>query len=367
MFEWGIFMDNSIKVLVTGANAPGFHSIVKCLTDSGYEIYGSDYKIPENIKNFLNNKYFISPSITVDSSNRELKEYAEFVINQAKVIKANVILPIRTADMMAFAMKQPNFDNEIAIAAATPNRDYIREINDKYSLLCCADLKGGSVCNFLSFDDMDELIEKLSVIKTHEFVIKPRMQTGSRGMRIIMRRGSRGILREQFLSEKPESCLRMDMIQLKYLLGKEKVSMMAMDYLPGSEYTIDCLCYRGETYGIFPRLRIETKGGISTTAKVVKDNNFEIMNKTCETLIRRYELSYNIGFQFKCDEAGVPRLIECNPRLQGSTCVTAAAGVNIPDIVVKMVLKKTNFLTDLKHFDVKWDITMYRRWEEDYI
>lgn len=44
---------------------------------------------------------------------------------------------------------------------------------------------------------------------------------------------------------------------------------------------------------------------------------------------RALNLEYAFGFQFKEDANGVPRLLECNPRVQGTMVASCFAGANI--------------------------------------
>ena len=44
---------------------------------------------------------------------------------------------------------------------------------------------------------------------------------------------------------------------------------------------------------------------------------------------RAMGLSYALGFQFKLDAAGVPKVLECNPRVQGTMVASVFAGANV--------------------------------------
>ena len=46
-------------------------------------------------------------------------------------------------------------------------------------------------------------------------------------------------------------------------------------------------------------------------------------------LAESFNLYYAFGFQFKEDADGTPKLIECNPRVQGTMIASTLAGTNI--------------------------------------
>ena len=48
-----------------------------------------------------------------------------------------------------------------------------------------------------------------------------------------------------------------------------------------------------------------------------------------------------IGFQFKRDENGDFKLLEINPRIQGSSVTAMALDINLPLLALKIMLDKT--------------------------
>jgi len=46
-------------------------------------------------------------------------------------------------------------------------------------------------------------------------------------------------------------------------------------------------------------------------------------------LAEELDLRYAFGFQFKLSDTGVPKLLECNPRVQGTMVAAVFAGCNV--------------------------------------
>lgn len=135
--------------------------------------------------------------------------------------------------------------------------------------------------------------------------------------------------------------------------------LIVMEYLPGDEYSVDCVCRRGETYVCIPRERIETSMGVATVSAV--RNNRELIDIS-KYIIRKLNLSYNINLQFKYSRAGRPMLVEINPRVSGALVANCGAGVNMLELSLKLAYDKP-----LGSINVNWDTKMMRYWDQIYV
>lgn len=101
------------------------------------------------------------------------------------------------------------------------------------------------------------------------------------------------------------------------------VRMLAMEYLPGPEWSLDCVCEAGRlVVGVARRKRgriqeLEVDGAIFDMAAHA---------------IATFDLSGQINVQFKAADAegADPRLLEINPRMSGGMARTRFAGTNLP-------------------------------------
>ena len=57
-----------------------------------------------------------------------------------------------------------------------------------------------------------------------------------------------------------------------------------------------------------------------------------------ERLADELGLTFAFGFQFKRDREGTPRILECNPRIQGTMVTSTVAGANVVYSAVKHAL-----------------------------
>jgi carbamoyl-phosphate synthase large subunit len=101
--------------------------------------------------------------------------------------------------------------------------------------------------------------------------------------------------------------------------------LLVTEYLPGPEYSVDA--FRGERLAVaLPRRRDAIRSGISFETTLLPERRDLI-----EPTLRAGEhlgLRYAFGFQFKEDANGVPKVLECNPRVQGTMVASVFGGFN---------------------------------------
>ncbi|MGB9596889.1 MAG: ATP-grasp domain-containing protein, partial [Candidatus Poribacteria bacterium] len=124
------------------------------------------------------------------------------------------------------------------------------------------------------------------------------------------------------------------------------------------EYSVDVLANQGEPILVIPRLREKITMGISFVG--ITKNNKEII-KASQQIVKTLMLNGNIGLQFKEDENGIPKIIESNPRVQGTIVLCTASGANMVYLAVKLALRENIVIPE-----VKWNTKMIRYWNEIY-
>ena len=153
-------------------------------------------------------------------------------------------------------------------------------------------------------------------------VVKIPVSNGMRGLRILK---AKAWDYARFAGEKPSGtdCTLDDMLAI-IRTAPQWPELMVCEYLEGDEYSVDC--YTGRSGEIsMPRKRDVIRTGISFVTSLERN---EEMMRACTAAARRMGLRGVYGFQFKFRH-GVPKVLECNPRVQGTMIATLAAGNNI--------------------------------------
>lgn len=126
-----------------------------------------------------------------------------------------------------------------------------------------------------------------------------------------------------------------DREELMYALAAGP-EMVIQEFFPGREYTIDVLSdMDGKALIAVPRERLETKAGISSKGRIIKNT---LIQQQCMKIAEYIGLKGPSCFQMKEDKNGIPRLQEINPRLGGGTIFATLAGINIPYYAVLLCL-----------------------------
>lgn len=114
---------------------------------------------------------------------------------------------------------------------------------------------------------------------------------------------------------------------------------LCTEYLPGKEYTVDCLCdLNGRLLSATPRLRHKIKDGMTTTGYTVAN---KALQKMAKAISKRLHLPGLWFFQAKENVFAQPVLLEINARVAGTMCLTRAAGVNLPDLAARLFIGET--------------------------
>jgi len=129
---------------------------------------------------------------------------------------------------------------------------------------------------------------------------------------------------DAFLNEKP-SGMSITLSDFLSFYDEQVISeILVMEYLPGRELTVDV--YGGQQAAdAVVRTRDRIVNGISFQGTVI---SHPVLESACKSLTLGLGLRYAHGFQFKEDEGGNLKLLECNPRIQGTMAASCLAGQN---------------------------------------
>lgn len=108
--------------------------------------------------------------------------------------------------------------------------------------------------------------------------------------------------------------------------------LLVQEYLSGAEFTVDCLGGSdGRLIACSPRERVSVTAGIARAATCVASAD---LVTHCEAIQRAVGIVGPWFAQFREDADGLPRLMEVNCRIAGSSGLSRLAGVNIPLMAV---------------------------------
>ncbi len=277
-------------------------------------------------------KYWVEDFHTVPPP--ESEDYVGIINEICSSDSIDVVIPQTTRETAKLSRTYGQVRAKVTVAGAAA----IERANNKYELLkVCQKLGIPTPDSQLvsSSNELERAAKELGYPK-NPVVVKPPVSFGSRGFRVL-REGSTWDTK-RFLSEKPNA-IEISLQELLSILTRENSSdfpqLMVSEFLPGGEYSVDC--FAGEKVAVaVPRLRKEIVNGVSfrTTLEYRKDITENSLKAAKELGLR-----YVFGFQFKLDSNGVPKILECNPRVQGTMAASIFSGANVIWMAVKEALE----------------------------
>lgn len=133
------------------------------------------------------------------------------------------------------------------------------------------------------------------------------------------------------------------------------------EYLPGEEYTIDCLTdCKGQLKVVSPRSRERVMAGISVSSRN-KEATSDIL-QIAEIINSELKFSGLWFFQIKKDIKNSWKLLEISTRCAGSMCLTRVKGKNLPLLSVYTALGYPIEILENK-YDIVMDRTLISRYE----
>src|SRR5262245_26273615 len=156
---------------------------------------------------------------------------------------------------------------------------------------------------------------------------KPCVSVFGLGFRVVTEWG-RGI--DRLLGGDP---IKIGLADARYFLAQRSRfrDLMVMQYLPGPERSVDCLAHEGELVRAVVRL----KSGALEGGQLLEDN--PALVKVVRKLTARLRLNAVFNIQFR-DVAGVPHLLEINPRMSGGLHYACLSGVAFPYWALRLAL-----------------------------
>lgn len=334
---------------MTGAGAPGAAGILKCLRmEPDFHVTAAD------ASSQASGKYLAERFETIPAGTDPL--FAATVLALCREKKIDVILPLVTRELSPLAKHKKEF-NEAGILLPVSPAASLEIANNKSRLYEFLQWRGIAVPEFRVVENADQFREAARELgypgKTICF--KPSVSNGSRGFRIISDQVNELDLLFNF---KPGSAYIHFRDADRILSSGAFPELLVSEYLPGEEYSVDCLARHGETVIAVPRLRRRMINGISVEGEFEKE---EHIIAYCTQIIKELQLHGNIGIQVKRSAAGQFLILEINPRVQGSIAAGLGAGINLPVLAIKQEMGLTLSPGELR---VKWGTKFSRYWEE---
>lgn len=305
-------------ILVTGSGCPGWYSVFLLLNDwkkrnekSDMPIFGCDMMDNTYGTGFTELYFKVKKGDEIG--------YIDEISNIVKKHNIDTIIPLTDPELLPLSSSLNDIECKVLISDEGDlkrilNKDVLYKGLDKISP------------KFIYCDNVDDVIQFTKAFSDGESCF----------LKLVHSYGSRGTKKliddkkwlEGFYDKKPENFgYTFPMVKLASLIKGSK--LMALETLPGEEYSIDCVFdSNGKLFFYGVREREEIRNGICHTAKFIVDSDkefFSVINKVTKFV----KMKYNINIQVKRDINGDLKLLEINPRISGSIGSFFSVGHNL--------------------------------------
>ncbi len=338
-----------LNILMTGGGAPGAAGILKCLgQEKSFHVITADAN-PNAVGRYISKDFETIP-FAGDPS------FADTVLSLCRKKNIHAVLPLVTKELIPLSQQMKEFELAGAKLLISPTAS-LEIANNKSRLYEFLQWRSIAVPDFRVIETVEQFkaaVDELGY-PAKPVCFKPSVSNGSRGFRIINEQMNELDL---LFNHKPSSTyLRLD-DAVRILSTGLFPELLVSEYLPGEEYSVDCLARHGESVLLVPRLRKRMINGISVEGEFVKE---ESIISYCAQIIKELQLHGNIGIQVKRSTAGEFLIVEINPRVQGTISAALGAGVNLPVLAIK---QEFGLPISAGELEVKWGTKFSRYWDE---
>lgn len=314
--------DKPLTLLVTCCQSPYLTGTVNCYREfgNGIRIIGCDMN--KMVHNFAGYDGFYQVSAVKD------EQYIDELIDICKKEKIDLIVPIHTNELERIADNIERF-KAIGTDALISDAKAIRIANDKIKLYDFLDRNGFNVPKSMITDNAEFAIEFMRRFHGTPFVIKEAHECGGIGLYVVKN------------GYEPKIYCYADYIgieDVKNVIKDDKL-MIIQEFLVGQEYSVDLVCDNGKAVLSAVRHNIVVAGSPRNSV-VEEDFGISAEPKKVAELLK---FDGCIDFDIKCDEAGKPYIIDCNPRNAATLSLIHKAGMNMPLAALRMKIGMTPY------------------------
>ena len=341
--------EGKINILMTGAGAPGAAGILKCI----FQNPNISVTTADANSNAVG-KHLSENFITIPFAHQE--NFIEVLLSVCREKNIHVLLPLVTKELIPLALHAKEFEaTGTKLLVSSPESLEIANNKSRlYQFLEWRDIEVPAYRVVETIEQFESAVKELGY-PGKEICFKPSVSNGSRGFRILSNKMNKLDL---LLNHKPDASY-ISLEEVTQILSSGKFpELLVSEYLPGDEYSVDCLVNHGKTIIAVPRLRKRMINGISVEGEFIKNDS---IISYCKKIISELNLHGNIGLQVKQSAAGKFLLLEINPRVQGTISAVLGAGINLPHLAIKQELGLTISPEEL---DVNWGTRFSRYWSE---
>lgn len=319
----------NLNILITGAGAPGWSSVLESIRMSQELCHSNIYSCDITADVYgakLSKKHFVVPH----GQDPDFSDALLQLINQFSI---DLVIPITDPELIACSLLSQQGKAPILVSSLNS----IIALQNKLSLYTIVQKYAPVFTKVKSYKDIKKFYKQQG---EKPFFLKAISSHGSRGTKLIV---DDKIWLSSFFRQKPQEFgMTFPFSSLRNLSKEFTDDMLISEFLPGIEYSVDCVFSHQsslEWYGV--RAREKTVNGICSTAKFIPDTSNAIQDIILD-INELLPMRYNVNIQLKEDANGNLKLLEINPRIPGSIGSFLQAGHNLVEYAISLFFSQSS-------------------------
>lgn len=334
----------NIKVLVTGIGGPTAQGVLRgFLEKDNVYVVGADRREVTSGNQFCDKTYTI-PRFS------DLNAYKHAIKGIVEEEEIDAVFPALHEEIEIFHEFREELDAEVAL----PKSEHFDVLVDKEKAYQFLEKNGlrQYIPKYVGFSNTDELrpIIKESFPDDARVVVKQISGYGALGFAILTDRPTY----LKALKEGKSKIVNID----DYCDIPSTDRRLAMEYLGGTEYSVDVFVHNGKVVVAVPRERTGVSSGIVLDGKVIYN---EELIQAATAITECLVTDGFINLQFFSSDEGY-KLTDINARFCGSQVMGLGAGVNFPYLFVQY-----NVLGEKEKVTPRWNTRMIRFRDHFYV
>lgn len=340
----------NLTVMLSACGAQFAPGLVKCLKDNGerdIRVIGIDMHYDPTLESLYDAIYEVPQASD--------EHYIDRIMDICIKENVDVVLPFMSAELIPLLDRLEDLE-KVGVKAAVGDRHSIEITTNKFRFYAFLKEQGLKVPKFAIIRKASDLKSACEAVGYPEFpvCVKATELSGSRGIRMIDKTKSRFDI---LFNEKPNSFFTtFEDLQDTLNESDEMPEMMAMEYLPGEEGSVDLIADNGKiVYMAYRESNVNLHSIPQEATLVYNEEAYQIAREVVKSLC----MTGSADFDFKYDRNGHPVLMEINPRIAATMQIFKEGGLNLPYLRIKQLLGE-----ELPKVDVQYGVKMKRRYLE---
>jgi len=279
------------------------------------------------------NRHFVDEFRAVPNASQSPDEFARVMLDLCRQLGVSLVVSGADEEVLALSRHKDAFARE-GVTCAVEETATLAILRDKAALFDHLKEAGVSVPAYRRVDAVGDLAAAAHALGYPErpFVLKPSTGRGARGLMLVDSTvpgvthpaGTRGYVR----GDLPGITAT--------VAGAGTTGLLAMEYLPGPAYDVDCVATDGAPHCIVVRRRL-WRDPLSPVSQGCRIERHEPLEALTREVVGALKWNFACDLDFGTGPDGTVGLFEVNPRWSGAVASSLGGGVNIPSVLIRSV------------------------------